>query len=35
LAIFAYYDTSHGWVDGNDRPLQINEVKSARLRLLN
>jgi Domain of unknown function (DUF3883) len=35
LAVFAFNDTSHAWVDGNDRWLQIKELKSARLRLAN
>jgi len=35
LAIFAFNDTSQTWVDGSDRALQIKELKSARLRLLN
>jgi hypothetical protein len=35
LAVFAYNAASDNWVDGSDRPLQINELKSARLRLLN
>jgi len=34
LSVFAYNDTSRGWVDGSDRLLEIAEVKSARLRLL-
>jgi hypothetical protein len=32
LAVFAYNDTSGSWADGSDRPLQISEVKSARMR---
>lgn len=34
LAIFAYNDVSRQWLDGADRPLRVNEVKAARLRLL-
>lgn len=35
LSVFAYNDTFGSWADGGDRPLQIREVKSARIRLLN
>jgi hypothetical protein len=33
LAVFAFNYATRSWVDGGDRPLQITEVKSARLRL--
>jgi hypothetical protein len=32
LSVFAYNDMSGKWTDGDDRPLLIQEVKSARLR---
>jgi hypothetical protein len=32
LAVFTFNDTSHTWLDGNDRSLDIKELKSARLR---
>jgi hypothetical protein len=32
LSVFACNDTSGAWIDGNDRPLVIQEMKSARLR---
>jgi len=35
LAIFSYNDKIGSWVDGDDRPLKLTEVKSARLRRLN
>ena len=34
LAIFAYDEMRRLWVDETDRPLQIKEMKAARLRLL-
>ena len=33
LKVLAYNDASRQWVDGDDRPVEIKEVKSARLRL--
>ena len=33
LNILAYNDVSRKWVDGDDRPVKIEEVMSARLRL--
>ena len=33
LQILAYNDASRQWVDGDDRPVKIKELKSARLRL--
>ncbi len=32
LSVFAYNLAAHAWTDGNDRPLVIQELKSARLR---
>jgi hypothetical protein len=33
LKVLAYNDVSRKWVDGDGRPAEIEEVKSARLRL--
>jgi hypothetical protein len=35
LSVFAYNDNVGKWTDGNDRPLRIQEVTSARLRPAN